>query len=125
MIAPEGATPVMIEDDAPSLSGAEVIAEYLDETRGLGLGDRRLMPHDPLARAETRRLTHWFNVKLFNEASQWLVREKINKRFMSVGAGRRRPGHGRGARRARQSALSSALHRPPHRRPATGWPATG
>ena len=87
MIAPEGATPVMIEDDAPSLSGAAVIAEYLDETRGLGLGERRLMPDDPLARAETRRLTHWFNVKFFNEASQWLVREKINKRFMSSAQG--------------------------------------
>ena len=76
LMAPEGATPVMVDERAPSLSGAEVIAEYLDETRGLGLGDRRLMPQDPLARAETRRLTHWFNVKLFNESSQWLVREK-------------------------------------------------
>ena len=87
MMAPEGATPVMIDDETPGLSGAEVIAEYLDETRGLGLGDRRLMPQDPLARAETRRLTHWFNAKLFNESSQWIVREKINKRFMSVGQG--------------------------------------
>src|SRR5271169_5823979 len=87
MIAPEGATPVMVEDHAPSLSGAAVIAEYLDETRGLGLGERRLMPDDPLDRAETRRLTHWFNVKFFNEASQWLVREKINKRFMSSAQG--------------------------------------
>lgn len=87
LIAPEGATPVMIEDDARSLSGAEVIAEYLDETRGSGLAERRLMPDDPLARAETRRLTHWFNVKLFNEASQWLVREKITKRFMSSAQG--------------------------------------
>src|SRR5271154_4301396 len=51
LIAPEGATPVMIEDDRHSLSGAAVIGEYLDETRGLGLGDRRLMPDEPLARA--------------------------------------------------------------------------
>src|SRR5580704_6784822 len=87
LMAPEGATPVMIEDDSRSLSGAAVIGEYLDETRGLGLGDRRLMPNEPLARAEVRRLTHWFNVKLFNEASQWLVHEKINKRFMNVAQG--------------------------------------
>jgi glutathione S-transferase len=87
LIAPEGATPVMLDEEAASLSGAEVIAEYLDETRGLALGDRRLMPHDPLARAETRRLTRWFNVKLFNEASQWLVREKVYKRFMSIAQG--------------------------------------
>src|ERR1700734_201055 len=87
LMAPEGVTPVMLDDETPGLSGAQVIAEYLDETRGLGLGDRRLMPDDPLARAETRRLTHWFNVKFFNEASQWLVREKINKRFMSSAQG--------------------------------------
>jgi glutathione S-transferase len=45
------------------------------------------MPVDPLARAETRRLMHWFNVKFFNEASQWLVREKTRKRFMSLSQG--------------------------------------
>jgi glutathione S-transferase len=83
LMAPEGATPVMIDDETPSLSGAEVIAEYLDETRGLGLGDRRLMPQEPLARAETRRL----NAKLFHESSQWIVREKINKRFMNAAQG--------------------------------------
>ena len=112
LLAPEGATPVMVEDNAPSLSGAAVIAEYLDETRGSGLGDRRLMQDDPLARAETRRLMHWFNVKFFNEASQWLVREKINKRFMSSAQGQA-SGHGRSARGAGKSALSSALYRLP------------
>ncbi len=87
LMAPEGATPVMLDDETPGLSGAEVIAEYLDETRGLALGDRRLMPADPLARAEMRRLMHWFNVKLFNESTQWLVREKVYKRFMSRAQG--------------------------------------
>jgi len=87
LMAPEGATPVMLDDETASLSGAEVIAEYLDETRGLGLADRRLMPNEPLARAETRRLVHWFNRKMFNESSQWLVREKVNKRFMSMAQG--------------------------------------
>ncbi len=87
LLAPEGATPVLVEDNAPSLPGAEVIAEYLDETRGLGLGERRLMPEDPRARAEARRLMHWFNGKFFAEVSQWLVREKITKRFMSSAQG--------------------------------------
>ena len=54
LIAPEGATPVMIEDNSRSLPGAEVIAEYLDETRGLGLGERRLMPDDAARRAPRR-----------------------------------------------------------------------
>jgi glutathione S-transferase len=87
VMAPEGATPVLIDDESPGLSGAQVIAEYLDETRGLALGDRRLMPGEPLARAETRRLLHWFNVKLFLESSQWLVREKVYKRYMSAAQG--------------------------------------
>jgi glutathione S-transferase len=83
MMAAEGATPVLVEEHVPALPGAEVIAEFLDETRGLGLADRRLLPDDPAGRAEARRLMMWFNVKLFNESSQWLVREKIYKRFMT------------------------------------------
>jgi glutathione S-transferase len=82
MLAAEGATPVLVDDGAVALPGAAVIAEYLDETRGLALGDRRLLPDNPAARAETRRLMAWFNVKMFHEASHWLVREKIYKRFM-------------------------------------------
>jgi glutathione S-transferase len=82
LMAAEGATPVMIEEHDATLPGAEVVAEYRDETRGLGLGDRRLLPDDPAGRAEARRLMIWFNVKFFNEASHWLVREKIYKRFM-------------------------------------------
>ncbi|MGO4870385.1 MAG: glutathione S-transferase family protein [Roseiarcus sp.] len=87
LLSAEGATPVMVEDSAPSVPGAAVIAEYLDETRGLGLGDRRLMPDDPLGRAEVRRLMRWFNVKFFAESSELLVTEKIYKRFMSAKQG--------------------------------------
>ncbi len=79
----EGATPVMAEESVPSIPGAHAIAEYLDETRGLALGDRRLMPEDPLGRVEVRRLMRWFNVKFFSEVSQLLVTEKIYRRFMS------------------------------------------
>ena len=79
----EGVTPVMVEENAPSVPGAEIIAEYLDETRGLAFGDRRLLPEDPLGRVEVRRLMRWFNVKFFAEASQLLVTEKIYRRFMS------------------------------------------
>jgi glutathione S-transferase len=79
----EGATPVYVEKGAPSLPGADVIACYLDETLGAELANRRLMPEDPRARAEARRLTNWFNVKFFHEVSQWLVQEKIYKRYKS------------------------------------------
>jgi len=81
----EGATPVMVGDDGPILPGAEVIAEFLNET--LSVGDRRLMPSDPCERAEVRRLMRWFNGKFFAEVSQWLVTEKIYKRFLSGARG--------------------------------------
>src|SRR5260370_37578150 len=73
LLNPAGATPVLVGAGAPSLPGAGVIAEFLDETRGAELGERRLMPEDALGRAEVRRLLNWFNVKFFNEASTCLV----------------------------------------------------
>ena len=81
---------MLVEDDAPSLPGAEVIAEYLDETRGLGLGERRLLPDDPAGRAEVRRLMAWFNVKFFNEVSHWLVAREDLQALHERRAGRRR-----------------------------------
>jgi glutathione S-transferase len=79
---PAGETPVLIEEDTLAVPGAEVIAEYLDETRGLALGGRRLLPEAPGPRVEVRRLTAWFNRKFFDEVSGPLALEKINKRFM-------------------------------------------
>jgi len=83
LLNPACTTPVLSEESAPSVPGADVIAEYLDETRGLALGDRRLMPEDPLGRVEVRRLMRWFNVKFYTEASYLLVAEKIYKRYMA------------------------------------------
>ncbi len=40
---PAGTTPVLVEEGAPPVPGAGVIAEYLDETRGLTL---RRIPAD-------------------------------------------------------------------------------
>ncbi|MFD1704779.1 MULTISPECIES: glutathione S-transferase family protein [Methylopila] len=86
---PAATTPVLVEASIPSVPGADVIAEYLDETRGLALGDRRLLPEAPRDRVETRRLTAWFNQKFFEEVSSHLVMEKVYKRFMptSIGGG--------------------------------------
>ena len=84
---PACTTPVLIEATFPPVPGAGPIAEYLDETRGLGLGDRRLLPEDPMGRVEVRRLLDWFNVKFFNEVSGDLIREKVYKRFMSADVG--------------------------------------
>lgn len=85
---PAGLTPVLVEESLPAPApGAGLIAEYLDETRGLALGPRRLMPEDPAGRIETRRLTDWFNGKFFEEVSGPLVTEKIYKRFMTAEQG--------------------------------------
>jgi glutathione S-transferase len=87
ILNPAGQTPVLVEEATPSVPGASVIAEYLDETRGLALGERRLLPDDPLGRIEVRRLMDWFHGKFFTEVSNWLVMEKIYKRYMPTNLG--------------------------------------
>lgn len=85
-INPAGATPVLL-DGRMAVPGAGVIAEYLDETRGLALGKRRFLPEDPAGRVEVRRLLDWFNGKFYAEVSQWLVTEKVYKRAMTPAQG--------------------------------------
>lgn len=97
---PAGDLPVMIDSNDFVVPGANTIAEYLDETRGLGL-DRRLLPERPGERVETRRLTDWFNVKFYQEVSEPLLIEKVYKRFM-------RPEHGGGA--PEMGAVRAARH---------------
>ena len=82
MLNPAGTTPVFV-DELMVVPGAGPIAEYLDETRGLGRGSRRLLPDDPATRVEVRRLLDWFNIKFFNEVSDLLVTQKVYKRFMT------------------------------------------
>ena len=78
-----GTTPVFQEQNGLAVPGAGPIAEYLDETRGLALGDRRLLPEGPGERVEVRRLLDWFNIKFHDEITSPLVLEKVMKRFMS------------------------------------------
>ena len=77
---PSGTTPVLCDEDL-AVPGANVIAEYLDETRGPALNGRRLLPAHPATRVEVRRLTEWFNGKFFEEVTSYLLEEKILKRF--------------------------------------------
>jgi glutathione S-transferase len=84
---PAGTTPVLVEEGGPPVPGAGVIAEYIDETRGSGAPERRLMPTELGARVEVRRLTSWFNDKLFEEATGPLVMERVYKRYMPAGSG--------------------------------------
>lgn len=87
MLNPAGTTPVLVEQSGLAIPGAGIIAEYLDETRGLGLNGRRLLPEMTSGRVEVRRLLDWFLVKFDAEVTGYLMLEKISKRFMTSAAG--------------------------------------
>ncbi len=74
-----GTVPVLVENDGLPIVGAWPIMEYVDETRGYVLGDRRLMPNHPEARAEMRRLVEWFMHKFEDEVTTYFVHERIYK----------------------------------------------
>lgn len=84
---PAGNLPVFLEEQGFAVPGSAVIAEYLDETRGLGLEGRRLLPESAASRVEVRRLMDWFLSKFHEEVSGYLVTEKIYKRFIGVADG--------------------------------------
>ena len=83
-INPAGTTPVLI-DGGSAISGATIIAEYIEETKGDGAN--RLLSGDAKQRAEARRLMGWFHEKFFTEVSEPLVREKILKRRLPEAEG--------------------------------------
>jgi glutathione S-transferase len=84
---PAGTTPVLVEDAAPPVPGAAIIAEYLNETRREVVARYRLMPEGAGARVEVRRLTAWFNEKFFEEVSGPLVMERVYKRYIPSARG--------------------------------------
>jgi glutathione S-transferase len=78
---PAGEVPVLVEADGTAVSTASVICEYLDEA----YTDPPLLGTNPLARAETRRLIQWFDIKFNSEVTQNLLGEKMMKRFLGLG----------------------------------------
>jgi glutathione S-transferase len=84
---PACTTPVLVEEGQPAVPGPSIIAEYLDETRGAELGERRLLPRETSARVEVRRLMSWFNDKFFAEVTGPLTTERLYKRHMPASAG--------------------------------------
>ena len=85
LLNPAGAIPVLIVDGQPAIPGAAIIAEYIEETRPPS-GDG-LMPAEPVARVEVRRLVSWFNDKFHSEVSGPLVTERVFKRHMTLEQG--------------------------------------
>jgi glutathione S-transferase len=84
---PAGTTPVLLEEGMPPVPGAGVIAEYLDEIHGPKLTRPRLLPAEPGARIEVRRLASWFNDKFYEEVSGALVMERVYKRYIPMTQG--------------------------------------
>ena len=83
---PAASLPVL-EDGGTVVVGAQVVLEYLDETRGALKGDHRLVPEGAAARAEMRRLVDWSLVKLETEVTRYAVHERVTKRLIPREAG--------------------------------------
>lgn len=79
---PAATLPVLIQGEGDPVCGAGVAGEYLDETLGAMMRDKRLMPENSHARAEVRRLVDWFLVKFETEVSRYLVGERVFKQLM-------------------------------------------
>ncbi len=77
---PAGKVPVL-RMDARVLSESQAICEYLDDL----FPEPRLMPREPEARYEVRRLCAWFDDKFNHEVTAKLLNERINKKVMGMG----------------------------------------
>ena len=77
---PAAKVPVL-KIDGMTLSESAAICEYLDETRP----EPSLIPSDPVARYEVRRLVGWFDDKFHSEVTSKLLYERVNKKVMGQG----------------------------------------
>ena len=120
LINPAGTLPVLIEHDGPPIIGAWAVSEYLDETRGFALNERRLLPANADQRAEVRRLTEWFLNKFEDEVTAYLVEEKVTKREKAK-AGIRGGAPDSSLLRAARSNIRGHLHYIEHLIAANNW----
>ena len=83
----EGTVPALVEGNRPPIIGATVIMEYINETHDSSNSKRQLMPEDPQACAEVRRLVNWFLYKFDREVGGYLFTEKVQKLQMNLSSG--------------------------------------
>ena len=81
-INPAGTLPVLLDEGEQAVCGGMAIGEFVDETAGAMMRDKRLMPENPYGRAEVRRLIEWFLIKFDAEVSRYLVGERVYKLHM-------------------------------------------
>jgi glutathione S-transferase len=81
LMNPAGTLPVLLEEDGTIVADSYPIGEYLEEV----YPDNPLFGLAPVDKAEVRRLLHWFDVKFNQEVTQYLVSEKVMKRFLGMG----------------------------------------
>jgi glutathione S-transferase len=84
---PAASLPVLLAEGDVPVVGGTVIAEYLDETRGVLKRERRLFAESSIERAEIRRLVDWYLGKTESEVARHLVRERVFKPLMSAAEG--------------------------------------
>lgn len=78
---PAGETPVLVEDNGQVVCGDYAISEYLEDMQPA----ISLLGALPQERAETRRLTQWFDGKFQRDVTQNLLHEKLMKRICGQG----------------------------------------
>mgnify|MGYP001815084204 CR=1 FL=1 len=77
---PAGKVPVL-RIDGVTMAESTPICEYIEETRP----EPALLPKDPVARQEVRRLVGWFDDKFHHEVTSKLLYERVNKKVMKLG----------------------------------------
>lgn len=81
---PAGDVPVLVNEDGLVISGATVIAEFIEETEDSS--QINLLWGEAPARAEIRRMLHWFEHKFNREVGAPLLSERVIKRFSGQGS---------------------------------------
>ncbi|WP_112311532.1 FtsZ-binding protein FzlA [Pseudogemmobacter bohemicus] len=77
---PAGKVPIL-RLNGRLLSESQAICEYIDET----VSQPPLVPRDPEARYEMRRLCTWFDDKFHQEVTSKLLYERVNKKLTKEG----------------------------------------
>jgi len=84
---PAGILPVLQLEDGECFCGAIIAGEFMDETAGALMREKRLMPENSVARGETRRITEWFLIKFEAEVNRYILQERVFKQLMRTDEG--------------------------------------